>query len=160
MDCTPCIFLTGGYAMSDTGIYVADTTELVSPGQETIFGAVMPIINCAHCIVKYAAEQYILLGGFNGVGVFLSSTYTYNKVSNQWTNGLSMASARHWMVCGSMTSLVHQGRTIIVVAGGKNTYGIEPLQSTEILDIGGSDSAEWIYGSKIIVSLTVISNCS
>jgi hypothetical protein len=57
---------------------------------------------------------------------------------------LSFPIGSHWMVCGCMTSLAHQNRTIIVVAGGKTSFDDIPTVSTEILDI---DAATWTFGT-------------
>jgi hypothetical protein len=138
------LWITGGY----NGNGILKRSEFVSIGQPAVKGPDLPFAVYEHCLVIVNSSTALLCGGENNVGVFNECHYM-NLVDHSWSQGPSMMTKRYDHSCGIFKSATHQGRNVIIAAGGLDDYG-EWLDSVEILD---PTTNTWNEGKILYVPL-------
>jgi hypothetical protein len=123
------LWVTGGY--NDNG-YHLQTSEFVSIGQPSVQGPDLPYAVNGHCLVGVNSSTALLCGGFNG-GTTFNECHYIDLEDHSWSPGPSMMTKRSWHSCGTFKSAAHQGRNIVIAAGGYN-YIYDDLDSVEFLD--------------------------
>jgi hypothetical protein len=127
------LWITGGY--NDGNGYL-QTSEFVAIGQPSVKGPDLPYAVAGHCLVEVNSSTALLCGGYNGL--IFNSEYHLNEChymdleDHSWSQGPSMMTKRRSHSCGIFKSAAHQGRTIVIVAGGVNND--DYLDSVEMLD--------------------------
>jgi hypothetical protein len=120
------LWITGG---STSNALYLQTSEFVSIGQPAIKGPDLPYAVYGHCLVGVNSSTALLCGGYN-VEDFNDCLYM-DLEDHSWSRGPSMITKRWHHSCGIFKSAAHQGRNVVIAAGGVN--GAE-LDSVEILD--------------------------
>jgi hypothetical protein len=119
------LWITGGY----NGNGSLQTSEFVSMGQAAVKGPDLPYAVEVHCLVGVNSSTALLCGGSNGGD--LNECHYMDLVDHSWSQGPSMMTKRILHSCGIFKSAAHQGRNIVIAAGGKNG---DNLDSVEFLD--------------------------
>jgi hypothetical protein len=128
------IWITGGY----NGNKRLQTSEFVSMGQAAVKGPDLPYAVEGHCLVGVNSSTALLCGGQNS-GWYLYNTHILNACyymdleDHSWSKGPFMMTKRVQHSCGIFKSAAHQGRNVVIVAGGYN-YDDDYLDSVEFLD--------------------------
>jgi hypothetical protein len=134
---TTHLWITGG--LNSSGIAL-QTSEFVSIGQNAVKGPNLPYAVHLHCLVRVNSSTALLCGGNNGE--FLNACYYMNLEDHSWSQGPSMITKRIQHSCGMFKSATHQGRSVVIAAGG---YGNgDFLDSVEILN---PTTNTWIEGN-------------
>jgi hypothetical protein len=121
------LWITGG---SFSNAYL-QTSEFVSIGQPSVQGPDLPYAVQGHCLVGVNSSTALLCGGLNNGGIFNECHYM-DLEDHSWSQGPSMMTKRGYHSCGIFKSAAHQGRNIVIAAGGHN--GVS-LDSVEFLDL-------------------------
>jgi hypothetical protein len=137
------LWITGGY--NDNGWL--KTSEFVSIGQPSVKGPDLPYAVDFHCLVGVNSSTALLCGGYNGGD--LNECHYMDLEDHSWSQGPSMMTKRRYHSCGIFKSAAHQGRNIVIAAGG-NTGAY--LDSVEFLDL---TTNTWIEG-KIYLDFNYI----
>ena len=93
------------------------------------------------CSIKIDETTIITTGG--QTNDYRASTRIYDFETKQWTAGPKMKTGRREHGCAKFE---YQGRTILIVAGGRNDDG--ELRSVEFLDL--DNGSEWIEGMILL----------
>jgi hypothetical protein len=109
------------------------TSEFVSIGQPAVKGPDLPFAVYGHCLVGVNSSTALLCGGeVNGNGNYLNECHYMDLEDHSWSQGPSMITKRVSHSCGIFKSAAHQGRNVVIAAGGyKND---DQWDSVEILD--------------------------
>jgi hypothetical protein len=119
------LWVTGG----KNGNGFLQTSEFVSIGQPSVQGPDLPYAVAGHCIVVVNSSTALLCGGGYNGGI-LNECHYMDWEDHSWSQGPSMMTKRYWHSCGIFKSAAHQGRNIVIAAGGFN----DNLDSVEMLD--------------------------
>jgi hypothetical protein len=119
------LWITGGR----NGNGYLQTSEFVSIGQPSVQGPDLPYAVYEHCFVGVNSSTALLCGGDNGQ--FLNECHYMDLEDLSWSQGPSMMTKRSGHSCGIFKSAAHQGRNIVIAAGG---YNGAYLDSVEFLD--------------------------
>jgi hypothetical protein len=138
------LWVTGGR----NGNVLLQTSEFVSIGQPSVQGPDLPYAVDGHCLVGVNSSTALLCGGYNGQG--LNECHYMDWEDHSWSQGPSMMTKRMLHSCGIFKSAAHQGRNIVIAAGGYNTD--DNLDSVEMLD---PITNTWIEG-KIYLDFNYI----
>jgi hypothetical protein len=106
------------------------TSEFVSMGQDAVKGPDLPYAVSDHCLVGVNSSTALLCGGENNGGIENECHYM-DLEDHSWSQGPSMMTTRRLHSCGIFKSAAHQGRNIVIAAGG---YNGTSLDSVEFLD--------------------------
>jgi hypothetical protein len=120
------LWVTGGWF---NDVYL-QTSEYVSIGQAAVKGPDLPYAVTEHCLVRVNSSTALLCGGLNNGG-YLNECHFMDLEDHSWSQGPSMMTKRKDHSCGIFKSAAHQGRNIVVAAGG---YNGADLDSVEFLD--------------------------
>jgi hypothetical protein len=120
------LWVTGGY----NGNVRLQTSEFVSIGQAAVQGPDLPYAVAGHCLVGVNSSTALLCGGWNGQDY--NECHYMDLEDHSWSQGPSMMTKRSFHSCGIFKSAAHQGRNIVIAAGGSNTAN---LDSVEFLDL-------------------------
>jgi hypothetical protein len=104
------------------------TSEFVSIGQPSVKGPDLPNAVYGHCLVGVNSSTALLCGGKNN-GVDLNECHYMDLEDHAWSQGPSMMTQRRLHSCGIFKSAAHQGRNVVIAAGGYNN-----VDSVEFLD--------------------------
>ena len=113
------------------------TTSLL-PGPE------LPCSICQHSMIEVDSRTVYIIGGLQNGSLSSPSNKIWtidimsDNFSNEWIEGPSLNEPRYRHACGKMTM---KGKTILVVAGGRNKDSVE-LLDTSLLDI----EQKWVKG--------------
>jgi hypothetical protein len=121
------LWITGG----SNGNVRLQTSEFVSIGQPSVQGPDLPYAVYRHCLVGVNSSTALLCGGYNGQ--YLNECHYMDLEDHSWSPGPSMMTKRRLHSCGIFKSAAHQGRNIVIAAGGLNNN--DNLDSVEILDL-------------------------
>jgi hypothetical protein len=122
------LWITGG---TNSDYERLRTSEFVSIGQPSVKGPDLPYSVESHCLVGVNSSTALLCGGKNNGGIVNECHYMYLE-DHSWSQGPSMMTIRFRHSCGIFKSAAHQGRNIVIAAGGYN-YD-DDLDSVEFLD--------------------------
>jgi hypothetical protein len=122
------LWITGGY--NDGNGYL-QTSEFVLIGQPSVKGPDLTYAVAGHCLVGVNSSTALLCGGYNG-GI-LNECHYMDLEDHSWSQGPSMMTKKRSHSCGIFKSAAHQGRNIVIVAGGVNNNDF--LDSVEFLDL-------------------------
>lgn len=128
-------WVTGGHTLRE-GSFIYEklsSTELVSLNEETRLGPELPIHVWGHCIAALDENSVILAGGVSNEHYSSSVTYIYNRLTGEWSEGPSMTIDRYLHQCASFKSEAHEGRNVVVAAGGYSIIN-GMMSSAEIFD--------------------------
>jgi hypothetical protein len=126
------IWITGGYMETCRRSHGdLQTSEFVSIGQPSVKGPDLPYAVYGHCLVGVNSSTALLCGGVNN-GQYFNECHYMDLEDHSWSQGPSMMTKRSWHSCGIFKSAAHQGRNIVIAAGGYN--GAYYLDSVEYLD--------------------------
>jgi hypothetical protein len=120
------IWVTGGYGNGGS----LQTSEFVSIGQPSVQGPDLPYAVNGHCLVGVNSSTALLCGG--NIGWYLNECHYMDWEDHSWSQGPSMMNSRYWHSCGIFKSAAHQGRYIVIAAGGSSND--DDLDSVEFLD--------------------------
>jgi hypothetical protein len=121
------LWITGGANGNGTKL---QTSEFVSIGQPAVKGPDLPHAVYMHCLVRVKTSTALLCGGYSG-GDWNECHYM-DLEDHSWSQGPSMMTKRTGHSCGIFKSAAHQGRNIVIAAGGLNNGA--NLDSVEFLD--------------------------
>ena len=76
-------------------------------------------------------------------------TYIFDHATEQWSSGPSMLDGRYRFGCGKFKSAAHEGREIIVVAGGYAGSDGYPFGKVEFLDFSRDNT--WTLGKSFFL---------
>jgi hypothetical protein len=119
------LWITGGDIA-----YTLQTSEFVSIGQPAVKGPDLPYAVDRHCLVGVNSSTALLCGGKKNGG-HSNECHYMDWEDHSWSQGPSMMTKRIYHSCGTFISAAHQGRNVVIVAGG---YNDTILDSVEILD--------------------------
>jgi hypothetical protein len=143
------LWVTGGW--NGNG-YLLQTSEFVSIGQPAVKGPDLPYAVEGHCLVGVNSSTALLCGGNNNSGT-LNECHYMDLEDHSWSQGPSMMTKRNSHSCGIFKSAAHQGRNIVIAAGGYNdATDADYLDSVEMLD---PTTNKWIEG-KIYLDFNYI----
>jgi hypothetical protein len=137
------LWVTGG----SNGNGFLQTSEFVSIGQPSVQGPDLPYAVAGHCLVGVNSSTALLCGG--DYGQFFNECHFMDWEDHSWSQGPSMMTKRIQHSCGIFKSAAHQGRNIVIAAGGYNGHY---LDSVELLD---PITNKWIEG-KIYLDFNYI----
>jgi hypothetical protein len=120
------LWITGGTNLNGP----LQTSEFVSIGQTSVKGPDLPNAVSRHCLVRVNSSTALLCGGRNNGGI-LNECHYMDLRDHSWSQGPSMMTIRGGHSCGIFKSAAHQGRNVVIAAGG---YNGGSLDSVEILD--------------------------
>jgi hypothetical protein len=132
------LWVTGGH----NGNVRLQTSEFVYIGQPAVQGPDLPYAVYLHCLVGVNSSTALLCGGFNNGGT-LNECHYMDLEDHSWSQGPSMMTKRRQHSCGIFKSAAHQGRNIVIAAGGINNDDYD-LDSVEMLD---PITNTWIEGN-------------
>jgi hypothetical protein len=121
------LWITGGYK----GNGYLQTSEFASMGQAAVKGPDLPYAVSEHCLVGVNSSTALLCGGENNGGI-LNGCHYMDLEDHSWSQGPSMMTKRVLHSCGIFKSAAHQGRNIVIAAGG---YNGASMDSVEFLDL-------------------------
>ena len=132
------LWVTGG----ENDGSVLSSTEIVSFNRDYIGMTVdLPVPLTKHCAVLLKSKNAAMIiggtGNINGQGS--ANTYFYDSVSQAFTEGPAMSTARSSHMCASFTV---NGKEKVAVVGGTDK------NSVEIFDVA---SNTWTSGSKTVI---------
>jgi hypothetical protein len=133
------LWVTGG----NNGNAYLQTSEFVSIGQPSVKGPDLPYAVHEHCLVGVNSSTALLCGGYTS-GMTMNECHYMDLEDHSWSQGPSMMTKRRLHSCGIFKSAAHQGRNIVIAAGGYN--------SVEFLDL---TTNTWIEG-KIYLDFNYI----
>jgi hypothetical protein len=125
------LWITGG---ENSNGYL-QTSEFISIGQPAVKGPDLPYEVQLHCLVRVNSSMALLCGGENGD--YLNECHYIDLEDHSWSQGPSMITRRRSHSCGIFKSSAHQGKDVVIVAGGYAMgLGWWPLviDSVEFLD--------------------------
>jgi hypothetical protein len=140
------IWITGG---ANGGHVRLHTSEFVSIGQPSVKGPDIPYAVYQYCLVGVNSSTALLCGGWNNGGP-MNECHYMDLEDHSWSQGPSMMTKRRLHSCGIFKSAAHQGRYIVIAAGG--LYNGASLDSVEMLD---PITNTWIEG-KIYLDFNYI----
>jgi hypothetical protein len=121
------LWITGGYG---------DGRLQTSEFKPYAKGPDLPYVVYGHCLVGVNSSTALLCGGFNHDG-HLSRCRYMDWEDHSWSQGPSMMTTRRDHSCGIFKSAAHQGRNVVIAAGGQNVANMDYdhlLDSVEFLD--------------------------
>ena len=144
----PFIEITGGLTDGSFFDEPLATTEFLtvdggSPDQSN-YGPELPVALWGHCIVAIDDNSFIVAGGVTGFFGISKSTYIYNKLTEEWTEGPQMTTERSHLQCASFKSDAHGNgyHNVVVAVGGYSDHNTI-LDTAEIYDPWNS-AAGWV----------------
>jgi hypothetical protein len=119
------LWITGG----SNGNGRLQTSEFVSIGQPAVKGPDLPYAVYRHCLVRVNSSTALLCGGYSN-GQYLNECHYMDLKDHSWSQGPSMITSRYHHSCGIFKSAAHQGRNVVIAAGGKSSDSVEILDPT------------------------------
>jgi len=136
------ILVTGGYDDETHG--TLKTSEIIFLNGTVKQGKPLPEPREGHCLVEYQG-QIISTGGYDRNGYSTSTVWSFNNHEEfTMTKKPSMIHRRTQHACGIVHSSLHDGRPLLVIAGGYGGWGSD---KSEYLDFSVSGS-QWQSCSK------------
>ena len=138
------LWITGGYN-SHSNSFHASTEKVTLAG--TMPGPDLPKALWQHAMVAInRTVSMVISGGYADIGgtsgyIYSASTYYYNHIEGEWSNGHSLMQARFRHAAGIVTD-EFTNENFVVVTGG---YYSSILDSTEFLQDG-----KWVQGKICI----------
>jgi hypothetical protein len=123
------LWITGGVNANGRRL---QTSEFVSIGQPAVKGPDLPLASPWHCLVRVNSSTALLCGGAIDGG-FTNECHYMDLEDHSWSQGPSMMTKRYKHSCGIFKSAAHQGRNVVIAAGGYNSDD-KYLASVEFLD--------------------------
>ena len=127
------LWITGGY--DGGGLYLS-STELVNV-HGSIAGPDLPLGLVDHAMVAVNYSCSMVIGGHKQ-GSLIASTYYYDYINDEWTNGPSLIHRRWYHAAGIVTDEV-TNENFVAVTGGYNGFYL----GTEVLY-----DVEWVEGKR------------
>jgi hypothetical protein len=118
------LWVTGGWI----GNEYLQTSEFVSIGQPAVKGPDLPYAVYGHCLVGVNSSTALLCGGYNGQ--YLNECHYMDLEDHSWSQGPPIMTKRYAHSCGIFKSAAHQGRNVVIIAGGADTDSVEILDPT------------------------------
>jgi hypothetical protein len=86
------------------------------------------------------ATSAMIVGGHVDDWFFEESkkTWIFDFVTEEFTAGPDMVVGKSFLICGSIKSSAHQGKTVVVTAGGSSTTS-DIMSTTELYVNDGSE---------------------
>ena len=131
------LWVTGGFG--NTGL-LASTEYVTMSG--TIPGPDLPMVLARHAIVAINSTCSMVIGGMGYD--YYASTFFYDHIEGEWTNGPSLMEVRFDHAAGLVTDEVTDEH-YVAVTGGTSGGGASVSDSTEMLQDG-----EWVQGKILI----------
>ena len=132
------VYIAGG-GFGNTGL-LASTEYVTMSG--TIPGPDLPMVLARHAIVAINSTCSMVIGGMGYD--YYASTFFYDHIEGEWTNGPSLMEVRFDHAAGLVTDEVTDEH-YVAVTGGTSGGGASVSDSTEILQDG-----EWVQGKILI----------
>lgn len=131
------LWLTGGNDENNQGLH---STEIIAPDGTVTYGPNLPNSLTyglrGHCMAVLNKNKFMLVGGYWGGSP--KNTITYDGNSGTFSNGPSMIYKRYQFACSVFHSKLHNGRKVLLVAGGEGDKG-----TAELLDYS-QENAQWV----------------
>jgi hypothetical protein len=119
------LWITGGWDSKNT---ILKSTELLSSYGTVTSGKYLPKVRGRHCMVVINNHVMNIGGHPSSVGRSVIIFDSSNDFSHE--DGPSLIKRRYDQACSTMVSPAHEGRTVVVVAGGTG----DGADTAEILD--------------------------
>ena len=121
----------GGYS-TDSLSSIQKSTEIVYKDGTVIKGPDMPAPRAEHCALPISNGSILIMGGLYSK----NSVILYDHVTSQYSTGPSMLFRHSDFGCAHFRSDKHEGRPVVLSAGGYNSKKAELLDYTK-------QNAEW-----------------
>merc|ERR1719278_170483 len=147
------LFISGGY---DGNSNLASTEFIHADGSVTS-GPSLPVARYGHCMVTLHDSKVIIIGGNPSNKNVL--VYDPDKTDNSYTTGPSTSYQRTMPACTLFNSDLHNGRPVVLAAGGWNQATAEVYDYTNsnqwetIGSLPTSDTSNF-YGARALPSTT------
>ena len=119
------LFITGGY---DGSRYLA-TTEYIYANGTVQSGPNLPEARWGHCSVTLHDGRVMILGAWRPSSLW-RNVIIMDPADNTFTTGPSMSYKRQYVACTLFNSPLHNGRPVVLAAGGSNQATAEVYDYT------------------------------
>ena len=134
------LFITGGAI----GISILATTEYIYANGTVQSGPNLPEARHGHCSVTLHDGKVMILGAY--FPTFLQrNVIIMDPADNSFATGLSMSYERDGAACTLFYSPLHNGRPVVLAAGGRNQATAEVYDYT-------TSAKQWQTSMHLIIS--------
>ena len=120
------LFVVGGYNGDD----FLSSTEFISSEGMVKAGPNLPSPRSSHCMTKLPSGNIIIIGGQPSSSVG-KSVIEFNPVTNSFNDLPSLTTKRYYLECAVFNSPFHNGRSVLLAAGGLYEATAELLDFTQ-----------------------------
>jgi hypothetical protein len=117
------LFISGGNSGNFTHSSTLASTEFIHANGSVTSGPNLPEARLKHCMVTLHDSKVMIIGGYSPVLVF-------DTADNSYTTGPSMSYSRSSLACTLFHSDMHNGRPVVLAAGGSFKTTIEVYDYT------------------------------
>ena len=132
------LFISGGLE----GSSLLASTEFIHADGSVTSGPNLPVARYGHCMVTLHDSKVIIIGGYPSS--LNQNVLVFNQADNSYTTGPSMSYERRHSACTLFHSDLHNGRPVVLAAGG---YG---QATAEVYDY--TNSNQWQTSIHLIIS--------
>jgi len=150
------LFISGGH----DGSNVLASTEFILADRTVTSGPNLPVARYGHCMVTLHDSKVIIIGASSSSSLYKSVlVYDPSKTDNSYTTGPSMKYERQHSACTLFHSELHNGRPVVLAAGGRNQATAEVYDYTNsnqwetIGSLPTSDTSDF-WGARAVPSTT------
>ena len=106
------LFISGGLGVNGNHSSILNSTEFIHANGSVTSGPNLPEARQGHCMVTLHDSKVMIIGGYSPVLVF-------DTADNSYTTGPSMSYSRKSLACTLFHSDLHNGRPVVLAAGGR-----------------------------------------
>ena len=110
------LFISGGSDDSG-GISLLSSTEFILADGSVTSGPYLPVAREGHCMVTLHDSKVIIIGAYSP-SFLMKNVLVFNLADNSYTTGPSMNYNRRYSACTLFHSDLHNGRPVVLAAGG------------------------------------------
>ena len=118
------LFISGGL----DGSSLLASTEFIDADGSVTSGPNLPVARYGHCMVTLHDSKVIIIGGYPSS--LNQNVLVFNPADNSYTTGPSMSYERRHSACTLFHSDLHNGRPVVLAAGGSGQATAEVYDYT------------------------------
>ena len=113
------LWVTGGYKQGHSPSSYLRSTELIFPNGTLTLGPDLPLNEprVAHCMTKMHDGRVMIIGT-SGYISLKNTVRIFDPSTGIWTNGPNLLFGRSNHACATFKSALHDGRPVVLAAGG------------------------------------------
>lgn len=121
------VWAMGGFSQKGQGLWgsISSSTEIIHSDGTILYGPFLPQARARHCAVNLPNGKVVVMGGRTSQSVVSKDVLILDPSTASYTSGKDMTSDHEMFACVHFYSDKHEGRPVILAAGGSSSSKAE-----------------------------------